>query len=193
MTYFKFASKLKRVQRKLFGGRRGHHVILSGEIERMLRLEIINPVIVETGCIRSLTEGTESTLTIASMVKDKGTFYTFELEPRHIAICKELCAGYNQYINYIEGDSVSNLHSMVNDQTISTIDFAFLDSVNDGNHIWKEFETIEHLFHKGSTLVVDDVLWAKKGEIIRPYLEQSGDWSTKIYNVESGIMVAKRL
>ena len=191
--HFKIVKKIAKLKRRLYGLPRGHHVILSAELERLLSLNIKHLVLIETGCIRSLSEGTESTLTISSIIKDRGTFYTFDLNPDHIATCKQLCKDYNAYINYVEGDSVTNLAAMVKDNTLAKIDFAYLDSLNDGDHTWKEFQAIEGLFRKGSILVVDDVLWAKKGKIIRPYLEQSKDWDVTIHNVENGILVADRL
>lgn len=151
------------------------------------------PVLLETGCIRNLKEGTDSTLIIASLVKDRGLFYTLELRPEHIAVCREACGEHNRFINYVEGDSVESLRRMVESGELARVDFAFLDSRNDGDHIWREFKTIEGSFVPGSVLVVDDVLWANKGALLRPYLQSSAQWSTTIRNVENGMLVATRL
>jgi predicted O-methyltransferase YrrM len=150
------------------------------------------PVLLETGCIRNVNEGTDSTLIIASTVQERGTFFTFELRPEHIEQCKHACGEYNRYINYVEGDSVANLRKYVAEGRLDTVHFAFLDSRNDGEHIWQEYQAIESRFVIGSVLVVDDVLWADKGKILRPHLEASNQWATKVFNVENGMLVATR-
>ena len=118
--------------------------------------------------------------------------YTFEINPDHIEECKKVCKDHNKYINYVEGDSTENLAKLAKDGTINEIDFAFFDSVNDGDHIFKEFKTVEHLFRSGSIVVVDDVIFADKGKLIRPYLEGAPDWKTKVFNVENGMLVSKK-
>lgn len=171
---------------------RAHRSIL----ERYL-LEVLDstphPVIIETGCIRDANEGTESTLAIASVLMGRGDFYTFEISSEHIAVCQELCVDYNQHINYVEGDSVENLTEMVEAHAFEAIHFALFDSVNDGNHIWKEFKAVENLFGEHAIIIVDDVLWGDKGRLLKPYLEASSDWKTKVYNVEYGILAAKKI
>lgn len=170
---------------------RAHRSIL----ERHL-LEVLDttpqPVIIETGCIRDANEGTESTLAISSVLMGRGDFYTFEISSEHIRVCQELCKDYNQYINYVEGDSVVNLTGMVEAHVFEEIHFALFDSVNDGNHIWKEFKAVENLFGENAIIIVDDVLWGDKGRLLKPYLEASSEWRTKVYNVEYGILAAKK-
>ena len=78
------------------------------------------------------------------------------------------------------------------DGHLRQVHFAFLDSRNDAEHIWQEFQAIESNFVKGSVLIVDDVLWADKGKILRPHLEASSEWTTRIFNVENGMLVATR-
>lgn len=190
------ALKLKktwgRIQRKYFGKERAHKRILREQTEAVLA-RVEQPVIVETGCIRMLDEGTESTLTIASIVRDQGRFFSFELRPEHIAISRQCCGTYDRFVRYVEGDSVGNLERHVADGTLARIDLAFLDSANDGDHIFNEFKAIEKAFVPGSVLVVDDVLWAQKGVRLVPYIEASDDWESHVFNVENGIMVARRI
>lgn len=192
MKKFWLINRISNRLNKYTGRKRGHYRVLKKYMDDIIQ-RFDKPVIIETGCIRNLNEGTESTLTISSILKDKGKFYSFELFPEHIAICKELCGDNNKYINYVQGDSVENLRKMVEDKTLSRIDMAFFDSVNNGDHIMQEFKTVENLFQPGALAIVDDVLWADKGRVIRPYLENSPQWQTKIYNVENGIMVARKL
>ncbi len=179
--------------RSLGNGKRVHHRVLPDLVKQLLNDSDHPLVIIETGCIRNLNEGTDSTLLISSVLKDSGQFYTFELEPDHIEICKELCGENNAYINYVQGDSVTNLREYVRSGKLEKIDLAFLDSVNDGDHIWKEFKEVEAQIQPGGYVVVDDVLWADKGRVILPFLEQSPDWETEVYNYENGMVVARRL
>ena len=169
---------------------RAHRSILERNLLEILETTP-HPVIIETGCIRDANEGTESTLAISSVLMNRGDFYTFEISKGHIRICQELCKNYNQYINYVEGDSVENLTRMVEEHVFDTVHFALFDSVNDGDHIWKEFKAVENLFGENAIIIVDDVLWGDKGRLLKPYLEASSEWRTKVYNVEYGILVAK--
>ena len=189
--YFKIKKKLRRILSKYFGLKRGHHLVLGKALAQVLG-SFDKPLLLETGCIRNVNEGTDSTLIIASTVRDRGTFYSFELRPEHIEQCRQACAGYNQYINYVEGDSIAKLEQYVAEGKLPEVHFAFLDSRNDSEHIWREFRAIESRFVPGSVLVVDDVLWADKGRRLRPYLEASPQWTTRIFNVENGILTATR-
>lgn len=180
-----------RITRKYFGRERAHKQILRDQTKALIaRVEI--PVVVETGCIRKLDEGTESTLTIASILRDRGRFYSFELRPEHIAISRACCGDHDRFVTYVEGDSVGNLQRFVADGTLARIDLAFLDSANDADHIYNEFRAIEGCFVPGSVLVVDDVLWANKGKRLVPYVQDSEDWDSEVFNVENGMMVATR-
>jgi len=188
-------SKLKkqwgRIKRKYLGAERGHKALLD-EQSRQLLERFEQPVALETGCIRQLNEGTESTLTIARNLQDKATFYSFELRPEHIAVSRDCCGEYDRFVNYIEGDSVANLQSAAADGRLAAVHFAFLDSANDGDHIFNEFKAIEDAFISGGILIVDDVLWADKGRTLVPYIEASSDWTSEVFNVENGMMVAHR-
>ena len=190
--YFKIRKRFNRVLRKHFGRPRDHRRILRRYVEEILE-RCPSPVVLETGCVRKLDEGTESTLTIAALVRDRGRFLTFELRPEHIAVCRQLCGELNAFIEYVEGDSVANLDRMVGSGDLQRVDFAFLDSTNDGDHTWKEFQALEKTFVPGSILVCDDVLWADKGRIVMPYLKSSNQWRTRIINEENGILVAHRV
>ncbi len=170
---------------------RGHPALIERVLGEVLA-RVPEPVVIETGCIRSRTEGTLSTVTIAARLAGRGRFYTFELEPAHIAICREICTPYNQDIHYVQGDSVGNLSRLSGAGELDRIDYAFFDSVNDGGHIFREFQTVEDRFPAGSVVMVDDVLWGAKGTQIKPYLEGSPDWDTELHNIENGILIARR-
>jgi predicted O-methyltransferase YrrM len=151
------------------------------------------PICIETGCIRNPRDKTNSTLTIARTLEGHGTFYTFEYEPRHIEVCRQVCGAWNDHITYVECDSVSNLTRLVGDGTLAKIDFAFLDAANDAEHTWREFSAIEGSLAAGSVLVVDDVLRAEKGRKVLPYLRERPEWELTIYDCENGLLAARRL
>lgn len=188
----KFRKRLNRILRKYFKRERAHRRVLSQNLAEVLA-RTPEPVVVETGCIRWLNEGTESTLTIASTLQGAGTFMTFELRQEHIDNCRQLCHQWNEHITYVQGDSIMNLRKKVRDGELQRVDFAFLDSTNDGDHAFREFKEIEACFVPGSILVVDDVLWADKGRVLVPYIEASDQWRSRVLNVENGMLVAHRL
>lgn len=187
----RFKKTWGRITRKYLGRERAHKQILRDQTVALLA-RVDAPVVVETGCIRKLDEGTESTLTIASILQDRGQFYSFELRPEHIAISRRCCGDQDRFVTYVEGDSVGNLGRFVADGTLARIDLAFLDSANNADHIYHEFKAIEGCFVPGSVLVVDDVLWADKGKRLVPYIQGSPDWDSEVFNVENGMMVATR-
>lgn len=189
--HFRFKKTWGRIRRKYFGAERAHKRLLAQQIEHVLA-RVDQPVVLETGSIRMLDEGTESTLTIARLLRDQGKFYSFELRPEHIAISRECCGEFNRFVHYVEGDSVKNLGDAVSDGRLQRVDFAFLDSANDGDHIFNEFKAIENQLVPHAILVVDDVLWADKGRRLVPYIQSSEQWTSEVFNVENGMMVAKR-
>lgn len=93
----------------------------------------------------------------------------------------------------MQGDSILNLGQKVRSGELGRVDFAFLDSTNDGDRAFREFKEIEACFVPGSILIVDDVLWADKGRVLVPYVQSSDQWQSRIYNEEKGFMVAQRL
>ncbi|MDE0300286.1 MAG: hypothetical protein OXN17_16745 [Candidatus Poribacteria bacterium] len=172
--------------------RRAHRPIIKNCLLEVFKTTP-HPTVIETGCIRDANEGTESTLTIASTLNERGAFYTFEICKEHIHICRTVCRDYNEHINYVEGDSIENLRNMIDTNVLDSIHLALFDSVNDGDHIWKEFKNCEAAFRSNSIVIIDDVLWGDKGRVIKPYLEASPEWRTRIYNVEYGMLVAQKI
>jgi predicted O-methyltransferase YrrM len=147
---------------------------------------------VETGCIRDAHEGTDSTLVIASRL-ERGRLYTFELEPKHVEVCRSICRAYDARIEYVLGDSTASLRRLTADGTLSAIHFAFFDSANDADQIWAEFETVEDRFVPGSIVVVDDTVPpSRKGRRIKPYLHRHPAWETHLVLAGRGLLVAVR-
>ena len=58
---------------------------------------------------------------------------------------------------------------MVEAHVFGAVHFALFDSVNDGDHIWREFKAVENLFGENAIIIVDDVLWGDKGRLLKPY------------------------
>lgn len=161
---------------------------------RQVLLEFPNPNIIETGCIRNPKEGTNSTLAISSILKNKGNFWSFDIDPQCIEICKNVCSRNNKYIRYIMGDSVQMLKKLVDTGVFTTINLAYFDSLNCGEHIWNEFKAVQNCLIKGSIVIVDDVMYeGRKGDRIKPYLESSKEWEIKIFDVRNGVLVAKKI
>jgi hypothetical protein len=73
-----------RVSRHLLGRRkiRPRRWVLRAAVGTVLDI-FPEPTCIETGCIRNRDEGTDSTLIIASALRGRGRFFTFEIEPSH--------------------------------------------------------------------------------------------------------------
>jgi hypothetical protein len=170
-----------------------HRRLLTGAVEQ-LRAAFGTLTCVETGCIRWASEGTESTLAIATALGETGgVLHTFELEPDHIAVCKSVCRDVNQRIRYWEGDSRAKLRKLHDDGTLGVVHLAFFDSGDDPDLIFDEFRAIEDLFVPGSIVVVDDTIPPSvKGRRIKPYLHRHEDWDTRVIFSTHGMLVARK-
>lgn len=104
----------------------------------------------ETGTIRSYYEKHESTRWLGESIKG-GKIISIDIEPKSIEISKDICKNLNN-IEWILGDSLEVMSRF--DE--SSFDFILLDSVNDSNHIYKEFIIALKLIKKGGTIMIDD-------------------------------------
>lgn len=173
-----------------FGGQRKvrpHHALLRAAVTETLRV-FPDPVCIETGCVRDPNEGTDSTLVIASTLQGRGRFYTFELEPSHIDVCRVVCREYVDQITFVQGDAKANLREFAAEHDV--VHFAFLDSAPDPGQIFAEFRAIEHRFTPGSVLIVDDAVRGNKGGRIKPYLHAHAEWETRLVFAGNGLLVA---
>lgn len=171
---------------------RPHPRLLRAAVEETLGA-FPEPACIETGSLRNLNEGTDSTRVLAATLGERGRLYTFELEPAHLAVCREVCREFADRIEYVEGDAKANLRRWRERGTLRQIHFAFLDSADDPEQIWEEFRAIEDLFVPGSVLVVDDVVPpAVKGKRIKPYLHRDPAWETRLVYAGKGLLVAVR-
>lgn len=170
---------------------RGQARVVTRVLERVLA-RFPEPTAVETGCIRDAREGTAGTLTIARILGGRGRFFTFELEAAHIRVARDVCAGFADAISFVEGDSVEELAKLIHGGTVKVVHFAFLDSADDGEHIFREFRLIEPLVPPGGIVVIDDAMFGTKGTVARPYLERHPDWNVRLCNIENGLLIAER-
>lgn len=184
----------ERIARAVLGRKktRPHGKLLSAAVEQVRRA-FPEPVCIETGCIRDADEGSDSTLAIATALGGRGRFYTFELDPAHIAVCRSVCRELNDRISYVEGDSKVNLRRLREDGTLDVVHLAFFDSADDPDLILAEFRAVEDLFVPGSIAVVDDVaLPGVKGKRLKPYLRRHPLWDARTVYAGRGMLVALR-
>lgn len=174
--------------------RRPHRTLLAAAVGEVLGA-FPDPLCVETGCIRNAKEGTDSTLVIAQALEraGRGRLLTFELQPKHVEVCRAVCRSYEHRIEYVLGDSTASLRRLSGDGTLPAIHFAFFDSANDPEQIWSEFETVEDRFLPGSIVIVDDTVPpSRKGRRIKPYLHRNPAWETWLVFAGRGLLVAAK-
>jgi hypothetical protein len=106
---------------------------------------------IETGTIRSYNERHESTRHIASTLGDRGNLTSVDIEPKSIAISRDICKGLSN-IEYVESDSHKYLRSIKDKK----FHFALLDSVNDKKFIMEEFKLVLPLMHDNAIIAIDD-------------------------------------
>jgi hypothetical protein len=187
------AGKTPQRLKKWFSGRRirPHHEVLKRAVSAVLEC-FPEPVCLETGCIRRSEGGTDSTLAIAAAIADRGRFYSFEIDPTHIELCKQKCRDLNDHIQYVQGDAKVNLRRLRDEGKLEAVHLAFFDSADDPEQIWEEFKAVEDLFVAGSLVIVDDAIRGVKGKRIKPYLRTSDLWSTRLVYAGNGMLLARK-
>lgn len=189
LRYFKARNRVRDER----GRRPRPHPRLLGAAVELIGRRFPEPVCVETGCIRDPEEGTDSTLVMAAALRSRGRLYTFELDPAHMATCREVCRAYDSGIEYVLGDAKEEIRRLREDGTLRTVHLAFLDSAEDPDQIMEEFRALEDLFVPGSLLIVDDVIFpAIKGARVRPHIDRHPDWDAWILYAWHGLLVADR-
>lgn len=119
------------------------------EIERLSKVfSFLNCL--ETGTIRSYHEKHESTRHISNVIGKKGHLTSIDIEPKSIQISKDICKNASN-VTWILSPSVDYL--IKNDDEYH---FVLLDSVNDKDYIFKEFENIVKKVNIGGSIMVDD-------------------------------------
>lgn len=104
----------------------------------------------ETGTIRSYSEKHESTRHISEVLGDRGHLKSIDNNENSLNISKDICKNATN-VEWILSDSLEYL-----DKDTDLYHFVFLDSVNDAEHILKEFKLIIGRIHDGGILMIDD-------------------------------------
>jgi len=99
-------------------------------------------IIVETGTNQGF-----STIVLAQALKDagvQGIVHTVDIDERMVERAKENLAkaGLSQYVKFNVQDSLQYLKQLVSE--VEYIDFAFLDSSHNYDHVRKEFKIVYH-------------------------------------------------
>ena len=106
---------------------------------------------IETGTIRSYYEMHESTRHIAEMLGERGQLVSVDQNPRSIEISKDICRKCEN-VEYVLSSSTEYL-SRLRDEHFH---FALLDSANDKELIFREFELLIPHMKEGSIIIIDD-------------------------------------
>lgn len=136
------------------------HVHIINLVNQVIDIYKDNIKVVETGTIRSYGEKHESTRHIGEALGDKGNLISIDIESNSINIAKDICKDLNN-IDWILGDSIKQLEKLHNNGYVPHV--ALLDSVNDSNHIFKEFEIVRDMGVK--FIIIDDAGISLKGEL----------------------------
>ena len=107
-------------------------------------------VCLETGTIRSYDEKHESTRVMGEVCK---SLVSIDTELSSITISKDICKNLSNII-WMMGDSLECMPLL----QPRSYDFILLDSVNDPEHIYKEYLHALKLIKLGGTIMIDDFI-----------------------------------
>jgi hypothetical protein len=153
------------------------------KVFQLLRLRE-NPVIVETGCIRSNEDWSAgySTYLFAAFLHNSvaGKLYSVDTNKQNLLLAKGLCATWdNAKICFVHQDSCKFLEEFK-----GTIDLLYLDSLDTyehgcAEHGLDEFKAAEHALNNKSIVMYDDTTfdkneWKGKGALGVPYMLANG-------------------
>lgn len=117
---------------------------------QQLKSKFKNLKCLETGTIRTYTEKHESTRHISEVINLDGHLKSLDIEPEHIKVSKDICKDSDN-VTWIECDSLDYLGKDKDEYH-----FVLLDSVNNPDHIMKEFRLIAKRVHEGGSIMIDD-------------------------------------
>lgn len=130
--------------------------LLNTSIADIKRIFSVPLRVVETGSIRSYTEKSRSTLKIVQLLTPKDTLVSVEINEKHINIAKDVCKDYAN-ITFVNEDSHKYLEGL-SEMNGGPYHFhlAYLDSVNNADHIFKEFCLVVPTIWEHGLVIVDD-------------------------------------
>ena len=123
---------------------------------------------IETGTIRSHAEKHNSTLHISESLDTRGVLTSVDINPGSICISKDVCSKCSN-ITWVQSDSLAYLKKQTN-----KFHFAFLDSVNNRDHIFEEFKLVVPQMIPGGIIIVDDAGVTPTGEPLVGVLPEKG-------------------
>lgn len=138
-----------------------------------------NPVVLETGCTRhtvlskALPDGA-STYYIAKWIKENGGEF-YSIDKKNIGQAGKLLLDYglNWHCNFIDGNSLEEIPKLK-----LKFDVVLLDSANDAEQIWLEYQLVQNYLTPGATMIIDDVNISsrvkKKGDKVYPHIKNKG-------------------
>ncbi|MHC4616154.1 MAG: glycosyltransferase [Planctomycetota bacterium] len=106
---------------------------------------------IETGTIRTFHAAGASTYCISKALGRRGRLASVDISPDAIRTSKNFCH-HASNIEWIQSDSLACLAALKN----SKFHFAFLDSVNDKDVVFREFCLLIPMMRENSVLIIDD-------------------------------------
>ncbi len=131
-------------------GKAMEHVIAAVE---QLKSSFVDEKIsaIETGTIRSFYEEHFSTYHISRSLGDRGKLISVDISEDSLRVSKQLCHELTN-IEFIQSDSIKYLDGLEKQK----FHLAFLDSVNDKDFIFNEFQLIIPMMAEGGIVIIDD-------------------------------------
>jgi len=122
-----------------------------------------------------------SAVVIGSNLPADGHLYSFELDPLHAAISTKVVeyAGLKDKVTVIVGTVQNKLPDLKSRYGVTSIDLAFIDHAK-GAYV-KDFKLLEEggFFHKGSTILADNILMPGAPEYHK-YLQELPTFSSRL-------------
>lgn len=182
------------LRRQFPGGEtiRPHPRLLSAAAQEVLRT-FREPVCLETGCMAAAGEGTESTVSLASVLRGQGRFYSLEEDEGRIESCRRGCGSLNQWIRYVEGDPPTSIRRLREEGELERIHLAFLPADGGSGISGEAFREMDGLMVPGSVVVVDGAIRPLgRNDNVRPHLLDRPEWDVRAVFAGDGILVAQR-
>lgn len=108
-------------------------------------------VAIETGTIRTYSEQHESTRHLGETLGDRGRLTSVDASPEAIEVSRDICRGLDN-VDWVESESTTYLSTLQGRR----FHLAFLDSANDADVIFEEFELVVPRTVEGGIVMVDD-------------------------------------
>ena len=144
---------------------------------------ILNPRIVETGCIRGeekwVLDGYSTYLFAAYLDgRREGTLESIDIKPEHCNFAYSQVSTWNANVRIICSDSVEYLRNIDHPIDLLYIDSLDAEHPNSADHALKEVQAAEKWLTENALILIDDTAWDRewigKGAKAVPYLLDRG-------------------